>query len=66
MLNGFPFSGELQSRRTVKGLFSATRWNHYFSNWSVALDELRQLWQMGKVSELKTPFYELFEKPASK
>jgi hypothetical protein len=66
MLTGFPFSDEWQSRSMVKGLFSAAHWNRYVSNWSVALDALRQLWKMGKVSELKTPFYEPFEKPASK
>jgi hypothetical protein len=65
MLNGFIFSDEWKSNM-MRALLSATRWNQYFANWSVALDALRKLWEMGKVSELKTPFYEPFEKPANK
>jgi hypothetical protein len=38
----------------------------YVENWPIVLDALRRLWEMGKVSELETPFYESFEKPAKK
>lgn len=34
----------------------------YVQNWPIVLDALRRLWEMGKVYELKTPFYEPFEK----
>lgn len=44
----------------------ATRWNQYRAHWPVVLDALRQLWEVGKVSELKSPFYELLEKPVIK
>ena len=40
------------------------RWNQYVANWPIVLDALRKLWEMGKVSELKTPFFEPFEKSA--
>ena len=50
--------------RAVRGIFGATRWNQYRANWPVVLDALRQLWQAGKVSELKSPFYEMVEKSA--
>ena len=63
MLTGLPLGDEWQSR-LVPALFRAARWNQYISNWSVVLDALRKLWEMGKVSELKSPFYEPFEKPA--
>ena len=63
MLTGYPFSDEWQGRSTVKALFRATRWNQYVGNWPVVLDALRRLWETGKVSEFKTPFYEPVEKP---
>ena len=66
MLTGFPFREEWQSRSSVKALFGATRWNQLVTNWTVALDALRRLWETGKVSELKSPFYEPFEKPVHK
>lgn len=50
----------------VMPLFGLARWNQYVSNWSVALDALRRLWETGKVSELKSPFFEPLEKPANK
>jgi hypothetical protein len=40
--------------------------SRFMTNWPIILDALHHLWEMGKVSELKTPFYELFEKPANK
>jgi len=64
MVGGFPFQDEWLSRSHVTALFSAARWNQYVKNWPVALAALRQLWEMGKVSELKSPYYEPFEKPA--
>jgi hypothetical protein len=66
MLTGFSLGDEWQSRSSVKALFGAARWNQYIMNWSIALDALRQLWETGKVSELKSPFYEPIEKPANK
>jgi hypothetical protein len=66
VLAGFPFSDERISRSKVKALSLATRWNPYVANWTVALDALRRLWETGKVSELKSPFYEPFEKPVYK
>ena len=32
------------------------------TNWPILLDALLRLWEMGKASELKTLFYESFEK----
>jgi len=66
MFTRFPFSDEWQSRPMVMPLFGLARWNQYVSNWSVALDALRRLWDTGKVSELKSPFFEPLEKPANK
>ena len=65
MLTGIPLGDEWQ-RHVVRAVFGATRWNRYTANWPVVLDALRRLWETGKVSELKSPFYEVVEKPASK
>jgi hypothetical protein len=65
MFTGFPVGAEWKSH-SVTALFAATRWNQYIANWPIVLDALRRLWEMGKVSELKTPFYEPFEKPENK
>jgi hypothetical protein len=62
MLTRIPLDAEWTSH-VVRGIFGATRWNQYRSNWPVVLDVLRQLWEAGKVSELKSPFYEPVEKP---
>jgi hypothetical protein len=62
MFTGMFLDAELQNR-LVGGLFGATRWNKYRAHWPVVLDALRQLWEVGKVSELKSPFYEPVEKP---
>jgi len=35
------------------------------TNWPMMVAALRQLWKMGKVSELKTPFYKPLVKPAA-
>ena len=40
--------------------------SRFMTNWPIILDALRRLWEMGKVSELKSPFYEPIEKPANK
>ena len=66
MITGFPFDEELQSYRTVRTLLNGTRWNQYVLNWSVVLAALRQLWETGKVSQLKSPFYELLDKYSEK
>ncbi|HEX9385673.1 MAG TPA: sigma factor-like helix-turn-helix DNA-binding protein [Anaerolineales bacterium] len=39
--------------------------SRFMTNWPIILDALRRLWEMGKVSELKSPFYEPIEKPAN-
>jgi hypothetical protein len=59
----FPFSDVWKSDSMVKGLFDAVRMNQYVANWPVVLNALRRLWEIGKVSELKTSFYEPVEKP---
>jgi hypothetical protein len=62
---GMPFN-EQGNSRMVRSLFGATRWNQYVRNWHVVLSALRQLWEVGKVYELKSPFYEPFEKPTNR
>jgi hypothetical protein len=64
MLTGIPLDAGGQGR-VVRAIFGATRWNQYTANWPVVLDALRRLWELGKVSELKSPFYEPVEKPAN-
>ena len=49
----------------IKNLFGAVRMNQYRTNWPIVLAALRQLWETGKVSELKSPFYEPVEKPVN-
>jgi hypothetical protein len=63
MLTGFPL-GDEWNRRLVRAILGMARWNPYVSNWPIVLNALGQLWKMGKVSELKSPFYEPVEKPA--
>jgi hypothetical protein len=62
MLTGLPFSDEWKNQ-VVRRIFGMARWNPYVTNWPVVLEALRQLWENGKVSEMKTPFYEPFGKP---
>jgi hypothetical protein len=45
---------------------AAQQWIRYFSNWPTALNALRQLWETGKVSELKSPFWESPQKTENK
>ena len=66
MVTRFPFSDKWQSRPNMMALLDAMRMNQYRTNWPILLKALRQLWEMGKVSEFKSPFYELLEKPANK
>ena len=65
MLTGFPLGVDWNSRM-VTAIFGMARWNPYVSNWPIVLEALRRLWETGKVSELKSPFYEPLEKPANK
>jgi len=67
MLTGFHFGDEWQSRmgRDIF-IFGMARWNPYVSNWPIVLDALRHLWETGKASELKSPYFEPIEKPAKK
>jgi hypothetical protein len=44
---------------------STQQWIRYESNWPVALSALRQLWETGRVSELKSPFWESPQKPVN-
>jgi hypothetical protein len=44
----------------------AQAFSRFMTNWPIILDALRHLWKMGKVSELKSPFYEPIEKPLNK
>jgi len=60
MLTELPFNPDGQNR-----LISLARWNPYVSHWPVVLAALRELWEKGKISELKSPFYEPIEQPAS-
>jgi hypothetical protein len=62
MLTGFPL-GDEWNRRLVRMILGMARWNPYASIWPVVLIALRRMWEMGKVSELKSPFYEPVEKP---
>jgi hypothetical protein len=65
MLTGFPLGEESDSHKMLPLIHAMRRnewWNQYVANWPIVLDALRRLWEMGKVSELKTPFYEPFEK----
>ena len=34
------------------------------TNWPILIDALGRLWELGKVSEFKTPFYKPLQKPA--
>ena len=61
MLTGFPFHDEWMSRNGAQRLFRAARWNQYLKNWPIILKALRALWDMGKVSELKSPYFEPLE-----
>jgi hypothetical protein len=42
------------------------QWIRYTSNWPIALRALRQLWETGRVSELKSPFWEPPQTPENK
>lgn len=65
MLTGLPLYPGRQNdiMRRILGL---ARWNPYARNWPIVLEALRELWESGKVSELKSPFYEPFESPGHK
>jgi hypothetical protein len=57
----------IQSLRRVFEFMRSARateqWIRYESNWPIALEALRQLWETGRVSELKSPFWEPPQKP---
>jgi hypothetical protein len=42
------------------------QWIRYESNWPITLKALRQLWETGRASELKSPFWEPPQKSATK
>jgi transcriptional accessory protein Tex/SPT6 len=58
MFTGFSPSDTWNSH-LVKNLLGAIRMNEYRKNWPIVLAALRELWKTGKVSELKSPYYEL-------
>jgi Zn-dependent protease len=62
---GLPLDGQGRER-VVRALFRASRWNQYLANWPVVLAALHRLWEAGKVSELKSPFYEPLDTTAKK
>jgi len=73
MVSGFPFRNEWHSHRQMLALFDIMRsirdsqeWNRYILNWPIALNALRQLWETGRISEMKSPFWEPVRKPANK
>jgi hypothetical protein len=41
----------------------AQAWIRLMTDWPVILGALRQLWEMNKTSELKSPFYKKRDKP---
>lgn len=57
MIAPFPMSDDLKAP-FVDGLLAAMRMNQYRINWPVLLAALRRLWETGKVSQFKTPYYE--------
>ena len=67
LIERFSLGGKGKSRPETALLAAMRRnewWNQYVANWPIVLDALRKLWEMGKVSELKTPFYEPVENSA--
>jgi hypothetical protein len=79
MLNEFPFSDEWKSARTMTDLFDRihmlttfpvsddmNQYMQYMAQWLIALEALRQLWEAGKVSQMKSPFYEPVERRANR
>ena len=49
------------SKEDHENLLGILRMNQYVANWPILLDALRHLWEIGKASELKTPFYDLVD-----
>jgi len=47
----------------LKSPFSAKRMKPYIPEWPLILEGLRQMWEIGVVTELETGFFEPFEKP---
>ncbi|HEX9385678.1 MAG TPA: hypothetical protein VF918_05115 [Anaerolineales bacterium] len=52
--------------KDISGMVRMNQYNQYMRHWPIVLKALRRLWELGKVSELKSPFYEPVEKPANK
>lgn len=73
MLDEFPFSDEWKNKsdvlnfvdliRRLTSFYDMNQYRQYVAQWPVALEALRTLWKAGKVSQLKSPFYEPVEKP---
>jgi len=52
--------------KDISGMVRMNQYNQYMRHWPIVLKALRRLWELGKVSELKSPFFEPVEKPANK
>ena len=51
---------------SMRSYRTTQQWIRHEANWPITLKALRQLWETGKVSELKSPFWESLQKPAKK
>jgi hypothetical protein len=54
--------GKRQEIEVLTRLSQSHEWSQYVANWPVVLEALYKLWKLGKVSQMKTPFYEPFKK----
>lgn len=62
----FGSDGKRSEVEILKLILKSHEWSQYVANWAVVLEALRTLWKLGKVSQLKTPFYDPFEKVTNK
>jgi hypothetical protein len=70
MRNGiFFYEDQEWAFQRVRDVFEMNRrarttqqWLRYVSHWPIALKALRRLWEMGTVSEMKSPFWEPSQK----
>lgn len=68
LINRFSFSdqGNNPEINVLRNLSHSYEWSQYVANWPITLKALRKLWELGKVSQLKTPFYDPLKKIAKK
>lgn len=72
MFTGIPDNNEWKNKSDMLNFIDLTRrltsfhdmnqYRQYEAQWPIALEALRTLWEVGKMSELKSPFYERVEK----